>query len=95
LPQRVADGVACRTPNDEALAVILRGVERVVRVSEEQIRRAMRCYYSATHNLAEGAGALALAAALADRPAKGSRVGVVLSGANVDWPVLQSVFADT
>ncbi len=91
----VADGVACRTPNDEALAVILRGVERVVRVGEKEIRRAMRCYYSATHNLAEGAGALALAAALAERPAKASRVGVVLSGANVDWPVLESVFADT
>ena len=91
----VADGVACRTPNDEALAVIRRGVERVVRVSEDQIRRAMRCYYSATHNLAQGAGALSLAAALAERPAKGSRVGVVLSGANVDWPVLESAFAET
>jgi threonine dehydratase len=90
----VADGVACRTPNDEALAVILRGVERVVRVGEEQIRHAMRSYYSATHNLAEGAGALALAAALAERPEKGARVGVVLSGANVDWPVLESAFAD-
>ena len=72
----VADGVACRVPNDEALSVILRGVERVVRVREEQIRAAMRIYYSATHNLAEGAGALALAAVLAG-PAR--RHGVWLS----------------
>jgi threonine dehydratase len=89
----VADGVACRTPNEEALRVILRGVERVVRVRDDQIRAAMRCYYSATHNLAEGAGALALAAVLAERPAKGRRVAVVLSGGNVDWPVFQAAFA--
>jgi threonine dehydratase len=89
----VADGVACRVPNDEALSVILRGVERVVRVREEHIRAAMRSYFSATHNLAEGAGALALAAVLAEPAAKSRRVAVVLSGANVDWPVLDAVFA--
>lgn len=86
----IADGVACRTPNDEALAVILAGADRIVQVSEDQIREAMRHYYTATHNIAEGAGALALAAAIAERPGKQERVGVVLSGGNVDWPVYRA-----
>jgi threonine dehydratase len=89
----IADGVACRTPNPEALAAIRQSVARIVRVGEADIRTAMRAYYTMTHNLAEGAGALALAALLADRPDRGRKVGVVLSGSNVDWPVLQRALA--
>lgn len=65
-----------------------------MRVTEGQVRHAMCCYDSATHNLAEGAGALALAAAIAERGRERPRVGVVLSGENVDWPVFESAFAD-
>jgi threonine dehydratase len=90
--ETVADGVACRTPNEEALAVILDGVEGIVPVPEDDVRAAMRCYYTATHNVAEGAGALALAAVLAARPARARKIAVVLSGSNVDWPVLSRVF---
>ena len=80
-----ADGVACRIPDPEALAVMFHGLERVVMVPEEAIKEAMRLYFSATHNLAEGAGAIALAALMREKEKmKGKRVAVVLSGGNID-----------
>jgi len=90
----LADGVACRVPSAEALEIIRRGVARIVRVSEAEIAAAMRAYYTDTHNLAEGAGAIALAALLteAERSAQqGRRVGVVLSGGNVDAEIFARV----
>ncbi len=80
-----ADGMACRVPSSEALEIICRGAERLVTVSEDEIASAMRAYYSDTHNLAEGAGAASLAALLQESDAmKGKKVGVILSGGNVD-----------
>ncbi len=81
----MADGMACRVPDPAAVAAIRAGAERIVRVTDEEITAAMRAYWTDTHNLAEGAGAAALAALLQERQAmRGKRVGVVLSGANVD-----------
>ncbi|MSP50587.1 MAG: threonine dehydratase [Alphaproteobacteria bacterium] len=81
----IADGLDCRVPNAEALEAIWKGCERIVAVSDAEIRRAMRAYYTDTHNLAEGAGAATLAALLKEGPAKaGRRVAVVLSGGNID-----------
>ncbi len=87
-----ADGLACRDPNADSLAIIRRGIARVVQVSEDDIAEAIRIYHSDTHNLAEGAGAAALAALLndADRRTRTFRAGVVLSGGNID----RSVFAE-
>jgi threonine dehydratase len=80
----IADGMACRIPNADALALFIeRGVRYVV-VSDGEIGAAMRLYFVHTHNVAEGAGAASLAAALKDRGARGARVGIVLSGGNVD-----------
>jgi threonine dehydratase len=80
-----ADGVACRTPDPEALAVMFHGLERVVMVPEEAIKEAMRLYFTASHNLAEGAGAIGLAALMREKEKmKGKRVAVVLSGGNID-----------
>lgn len=80
-----ADGMACRMPEPGAVAVIRAGAERIVRVTDEEIAAAMRIYWTDTHNLAEGAGAAALAALLQERARmRGRRVGVVLSGANID-----------
>lgn len=80
-----ADGVACRVPAAEAFAIIARGAARVVRVSEQDIAGAIRAYYTDTHNLAEGAGAVALAALLQERERqRGKRVAVILSGGNID-----------
>ncbi len=89
-----ADGVACRTPDADALDIICKGAERIVTVSEEEIRDAMRAYYTDTHNLAEGAGAVPLAALMQERSAMaGKRVGLVLSGGNIDMPVYRDILS--
>jgi threonine dehydratase len=81
-----ADGMATRFPDEEALAVIVKGASRVALVSDDDIAAAIRAYWTDTHNLAEGAGAAALAAAMKDRPRlQGRKVGLVLSGGNIDF----------
>ena len=87
------DGVACRTPDPAAVAAIVAGAARVVRVSEEQAAEAMTLMFRCTHNLAEPAGALALAGLLAEKErVAGRRVAVVHTGGNVDFDVLQHAF---
>jgi threonine dehydratase len=68
----------------EALDAILSGAERIVQVSDDEVKAAMRELYRCTHNVAEGAGAAALAGLLKDGERKGARFAVVLSGGNVD-----------
>jgi threonine dehydratase len=93
---RIADGMACSTPNGEALEYILRGVERVVRVSDDEAEGAMRAYFSDTHNVAEGAAGAGLAAVLQERnTTMGKRIGVVLTGGNVDASTFARVLAAT
>lgn len=80
-----ADGIAVRQPDPAALEIIRAGVSRIVTVDDAEIAAAMRLYWTATHNLAEGAGAAPLAALLQERARiAGKRVGVVLSGGNID-----------
>ena len=91
---KLADGMACRTPDRVALAIARRGVERVIQVSEDEVRGAMRAFFSDTHNVAEGAGAAALAALLKDRESiRGRTTAVVLTGANVDSNVFAGVIS--
>ncbi len=86
---QIADGLACRTPVPEALEIIGKGAERVLEVRDEEVEAAMRAIYDDTHNVAEGAAAAALAAVLQERERiAGQRVGIVLTGANVDGAVL-------
>lgn len=81
----LADGMACRVPDERALEIIAQGAARIVRVDEDQIEAAVRAYHEDTHNLAEGAGAAPLAALLQERGRQeGRRVGLVLTGANID-----------
>ena len=88
----IADGMACRTPEPDALEMIWRHAARVVRVSDDEVERAIRLMFTATHNVAEGAGAAALAAALKERQRlAGRRVALVLSGANVDHDVFARI----
>lgn len=87
-----ADGLAVRKPIPDAFAIYGKGAARIVSVSEEQIAEAIRVYYTDTHNLAEGAGAAALAALMQERETmKGKRVGVILSGGNIDRSVYARV----
>ena len=91
----IADGVACRVPDAYALSVIRRWAERIVTVSDAEFAAAMRHYFSDTHNIAEGAGAAPLAALLKERALmEGRRVGLVLSGANVDRDLYARVLAE-
>jgi len=88
----LGDGMACRVPDEESLAVVLQNVERVVQVSEDEMAQAMRIYFTDTHNVAEGAGAAGLAAALKEKHTlAGQRVGLVLTGGNVDHDVFARV----
>jgi threonine dehydratase len=87
-----ADGMACRSPSDEALQMILAGATRVVRVTDAEIAEAMRLIYTTTHNLAEGAGAAAVAALTKEKTAMaGRKVGVILSGGNIDRELFLTV----
>jgi threonine dehydratase len=80
-----ADGMAVRVPDADALAVIRRGTERIVEVSEDEIAEAIRILFSDTHSCAEGAGAASLAALMQERDRlRGRRVAVILSGGNID-----------
>jgi threonine dehydratase len=79
-----ADGMAVRVPVPAALEVIRAGAERIVRVSDDEVKAAVRHYYSDTHNLVEGAGAAPLAALLKEKRDKGGRHAVVCSGGNID-----------
>jgi len=89
---RLADGMAVRRADAQALAVLARGLDHMVQVSDDEVAAAMRAIYTDTHNVAEGAGAAALAAALQERPTlRGRCVGVALTGANVD----ADAFAET
>lgn len=92
----LADGLAVREPNAEALAYMQAQVARIVRVSDAQMVEAMGFYFSDTHNVAEGAGAAALAALLHERERNtGAQVAVVLSGQNVDSQLFSQALAGT
>lgn len=91
----LGDGMACRVPDEESLEVVLRNVDHILQVSEEELRQAMKMYFIDTHNVAEGAGAAGLAAALKEKEAlKGKRVGLVISGGNVDHDVSAKVLSE-
>ena len=79
-----ADGVAVRVPVPEALEAIIAGADRIVQVSDDEVKAALRDFFRCTHNLAEGAGAAPLAALLKDPARKGKRFAVILSGGNID-----------
>ena len=90
----MADGIAVRVPDRAALEVILKSCERVLSVTENEIKAAMRAYFADTHNAAEGAGAAPLAALLQEREKMaGKTVGLILTGGNVDTDVYRHVLA--
>src|SRR5712671_3555815 len=96
-----ADGMATRVPDADALDIIRKGASHIVQVTDDEIGAAIRAYWTDTHNLAEGAGAAALAAALQEKAKlRGKRVGLILSGGNIDfdlfnrWVVGEAVAGD-
>jgi threonine dehydratase len=91
---QIADGLACRMPAEAAMEVIWENVARIVEASDAEIAAAMRIYYEDTHNVAEGAGAAPLAAAIQEmHQNKQKRIGMVLTGANVDMDLFEKVLS--
>ncbi len=91
---RLADCMACRIADPQALEIILAEADDVVAVTDDEVAQAMRVLFADTHNVAEGAGAAALAAVIQQQERwQGRPVGVVLSGGNVDSAVFARVLA--
>ena len=88
----LADGVACRSPDEAALAHILDGAADIITVGDDDILAAIGHYLTDTHNLAEGAGAVPLAGLLQRRDDfAGQRVGLIMSGGNADRDLISRV----
>jgi threonine dehydratase len=91
----MADGMAVRQPDPEAFEIIRRGVSRIVSVTDVEIGAAIRAYWTDTHNLVEGAGAAPLAALIRERERMaGKRVGLVVSGGNIDLELFRRWVVD-
>lgn len=91
----IADGLACRVPDDESLVNIREFVEQIVAVTDDEVADAMKLFYLSTHNVAEGAGAAALAAAMQMKSALQSvKIGLPLCGGNVDHDVFARVLME-
>jgi threonine dehydratase len=91
----IADGMACRVPDDASLEIVLREAQDVIAVTDEEVKAAMRLLFKATHNVAEGAGAASLAAALQQKnQLRGQVVGTTLCGGNVDADMFAKVLLE-
>jgi len=91
---QLADGMACRVADAEALAILAPALDRIVQVTDAEVATAMRSIFADTHNVAEGAGAAAFAAALQEKEAlPGLNVGLTLSGGTVDSATFARVLA--
>lgn len=89
---KLADGMACRVPEPDALEIIWQGVDRIVTVTDEEVAAAMRVLFECAHNVCEGAGAAATAAAIQERSKiAGRKIAVVISGGNVDRDVFAGI----
>jgi threonine dehydratase len=90
--QTIAEGIAVKAVGDIPFAAASRLVEEVILVEEPYFERAIALYASAEKTVAEGAGAATLAALLvAPEKFVGAKIGLVLSGGNIDTRLLASV----
>jgi len=90
----IADGLACRQPDPQSLGAILEYADDILAVTDDEVAHAMRLYFRSTHNLAEGAGAAPLAAAMQlarDGKLRGRRIGLPLTGGNVDAELFRHI----
>lgn len=92
ISESIADGLATRVPAPATVAILRDTLDDMVEVDEAELHTAIRCYADTLHQLAEGAGAAALAgASRLRRRIAGQRIGVVLSGGNITSSTLLSV----
>jgi threonine dehydratase len=86
-----AEGIATRAAYDLPLSILRTALDDVVLLEEAELADGVRAALGLTHNLAEGAGAAALAGARKYGPARGATVACVMSGGNVDSRTLKSI----
>ncbi|MDQ3728133.1 MAG: threonine/serine dehydratase [Actinomycetota bacterium] len=84
VPRTIADGLAVTTPGELSFAINRRLVDEVVAVSDDEIATAMVALFEHAKVVAEPSGATALAALTSGRASLSGRVGVIVSGGNVD-----------
>jgi threonine dehydratase len=91
------DGVATRVPHPDAVELIVAGAARIVQISDDECAEAVRLIMRCTHHLVEPSGAAALAGLIADQrangPVAGRRIGVIVTGGNIDAPILTEILA--
>lgn len=90
-PATIADGLRTATPGLLTYPVVKSLAAKVLTVSEEEIKRALRFLLSRMKLLTEPSGAVGAAAALAGKLPKGRDTGIILSGGNVDYDVLAAI----
>jgi threonine dehydratase len=94
-PNTLADGIRTAMLGELTWPIMQRNVREVVLVSEDEVRAAMRYLLLRLKLVVEPTGAVAAAAALSGKLARyGSRVGVILSGGNVEPAVLHTVLSE-
>jgi threonine dehydratase len=90
--QTLAEGIAVKSAGSLTLPIVARHAAGVILVDEQQIERAVAVFMSLQKTMAEGAGAAGLAALFAEPERfRGRKVGLVLSGGNIDVRILASV----
>jgi threonine dehydratase len=91
---QLADGMACRRAEPDALELIVRHVARIVEVTDDELARAIAILFQCTHNCAEGAGAAAFGAMRKERSRiAGRKAAAVLSGGNIDREMFAGALA--
>ncbi len=89
---KIADGMACRTPEPDAMKIIWQHVDHIVQVTDDEVASAMSLLFEYTHNASEGAGAAALAAALQEKDTiRSQKTAIVISGGNIDRELFASI----
>jgi len=91
-PTTVADGLRSQIPGELTFPIVQRLVDQIVLVSEEEIRATLKFLLSRLKILTEPSGAVSAAPVLFKKLPQGlARVGVILSGGNMDYELLASL----
>ncbi|MCB2182071.1 MAG: threonine ammonia-lyase [Desulfobulbaceae bacterium] len=88
----IAEGIAVKDPGKLTLPIVRKWVDDIVLVDEPEIEEAVLLFLEVEKTVAEGAGAVGLAALLQNKKRfSGQKVGLILSGGNIDMPILSSI----
>jgi threonine dehydratase len=90
----IADGIAMKQPGKLTMPLVKKYVDDIVLVDEEEIEAAVLLLLEVEKTVAEGSAAVGLAALMQNKKAfEDKKVGIIISGGNIDMPVLQSIIA--